>query len=67
VKIFILLVEATKLMPAMSSEAFCDALRSIICSASDQQQQLGAVSAAALVLHMQGARMHFYGHSDTRS
>jgi len=38
VNMFTLLVEVTKLMPVESSEGFCDAVRSIICSASDQQQ-----------------------------
>ncbi len=47
-------------MPVQSSEALCDALRSITCSASDQQQQLGTVNAAALVLRMQGACMHCF-------
>ena len=56
VKELILLVEVTKPMPAMSSEAFCDALCSIMCSI--KQQQLGTVNVAALVLYLQGAIMH---------
>jgi len=52
--VFTLLVEVTKLMPAMSSEAFCDALRSIICGVSIKQQQLGVINAAARVLYCKG-------------
>jgi len=39
-------------MPVVSSKGFCDALRSIICIASEQQQQLGTVNAAASVQHI---------------
>lgn len=54
----LLLTNVTQLMPAMSSEGICDALQPIICTASDEQQQLGTVSVAALVLHKQGACMN---------
>jgi len=58
VKVFTLLIEVTKLMPVVSSKGFCDALRSIICIASEQQQQLGTVNAAASVQHIHARFMH---------